>query len=139
MKDSISTTITYPHPVERVWAALTDPAALSQWLMPTDFRPEVGHRFRFTTKPYPGFDGTVNCRVLTVEEPKLLEYSWSGGGLEDTRVTFRLEARGPETVLHFTHAGFNGFFNQLVTRRILASGWRKKILREQLLNYLGDG
>jgi uncharacterized protein YndB with AHSA1/START domain len=47
----------YPHPPQAVWKALTDPKALSVWLMENDFQPRVGHRFRFRTKPRPGFDG----------------------------------------------------------------------------------
>jgi uncharacterized protein YndB with AHSA1/START domain len=36
-----------PHPVEAVWAALTDPDSISDWLMATnDFRPVAGCRFR---------------------------------------------------------------------------------------------
>ena len=31
-----------PHPPERVWQALTDPALLARWLMPNDF-PKPGH------------------------------------------------------------------------------------------------
>jgi uncharacterized protein YndB with AHSA1/START domain len=36
---------TYPHPPERVWRALTDPAELGSWLMPTDFTAKAGSRF----------------------------------------------------------------------------------------------
>ena len=50
----------YPHPIERVWRALTDSEAMTDWLMPNDFEPKIGHKFRFHTKPAPGFDGTVN-------------------------------------------------------------------------------
>ena len=34
---------TYPHPPERVWRALTEPAELGAWLMPTDFVALAGH------------------------------------------------------------------------------------------------
>jgi uncharacterized protein YndB with AHSA1/START domain len=42
------------HPPARVWRALTDPDLLARWLMPNDFRPEVGHTFTFRTDPRPG-------------------------------------------------------------------------------------
>ncbi len=32
----------YAHPIGKVWAALTDPAALAEWLMVNDFEPQVG-------------------------------------------------------------------------------------------------
>lgn len=35
----------YPHPPEVVWRTLTDSAALGEWLMETDFVPEVGRPF----------------------------------------------------------------------------------------------
>ncbi len=34
----------YPHPRDKVWAALTTPEALAEWLMPNDFEPVVGKR-----------------------------------------------------------------------------------------------
>jgi len=42
-------------PQEKVWSALTDRQSLSQWLMPNNFEPRVGHKFEFRTKPAPGF------------------------------------------------------------------------------------
>lgn len=33
---------TFPHPPELVWEALNNSAALDQWLMKNDFKPEVG-------------------------------------------------------------------------------------------------
>jgi DNA-binding transcriptional ArsR family regulator len=41
----------YPHPIEKVWAATTDPAALAVWLMTNDFELRVGKRFRFWNEP----------------------------------------------------------------------------------------
>lgn len=136
MNDSIKLTITYDHPVENVWEALTNAEAMSEWLMPCDIKAIVGHQFQFKTKSYPGFDGVVNCEVLAVIENELLSFSWSGGSLKDTRVDFKLEANGEQTVLHFEHSGFEGFFNKLIVKRILATGWKTKILVKQLPNYL---
>jgi uncharacterized protein YndB with AHSA1/START domain len=34
-----------PHPPGKVWRALTDPELIAQWLMPGDFRLEIGHRY----------------------------------------------------------------------------------------------
>jgi uncharacterized protein YndB with AHSA1/START domain len=67
MKTDIDLTMTYPHPVGRVWAALTSAEALAAWLMPNDFVPEVGRQFTFTARPAPGFDGVVRCRVVAME------------------------------------------------------------------------
>ncbi len=67
--------VLYPHPPERVWRALTDRRMLAEWLMPNDFEPRLGHRFTFRTDPAPGFDGTVRCQVIELDEPRRLSYT----------------------------------------------------------------
>ena len=136
MPRSIKLTTVYPHPIERVWEALTNPEAVSTWLMPCDIKAEVGHRFQFRTQPYPGFDGIVHCEVLEVDPLKKLSFGWSGGSLRDTVVSFHLKAVGKKTELTFEHQGFEGLFNTLIVRKILANGWKKKILTVRLPNYL---
>jgi uncharacterized protein YndB with AHSA1/START domain len=135
MKADIDATATYPHPVERVWAALTSSDALAVWLMPNDFKPVVGHRFTFRTSPAPGFDGIVRCEVLELDPPRRMVWAWAGGNI-DTTVTFTLEQTADAgTRLRMHQVGFHGLGAQL-TRRILASGW-PGILRKRLPAYLG--
>ena len=114
---------TYPHPPERVWEAISDSRALEAWLMPNDFKPEVGHRFTFRTDPAPGFDGIVHCEVLKVKPPQLLQFTWKGGPL-DTVVTFTLQPTVEGTRLTFRQTGFKGLQANIV-RLILKSGWGK--------------
>jgi len=119
-----------PHPPARVWKALTDPALLAKWLMPNDFRPEVGHRF--TSWPYPrpdaGGEGVFCCETLASEPELLLRYTWRGGPL-DTTVTWTLVAEGRGTRLFLEHDGFDpGDPAQQLTRRILDGGWRSNVL-----------
>jgi uncharacterized protein YndB with AHSA1/START domain len=66
----------YPHPLERVWQALTDRRALSIWMMDNDFEACLGHQFQFQSCPLPGLKVTIYCQVLEVEAPKRLVYSW---------------------------------------------------------------
>lgn len=136
MKKSISLSKFYAFPVEEVWQALTDQQALSEWLMPCDFEPQVGHKFQFRSKSTVGFDGIVNCEVLELRKCELLSFSWSGGPLRNTKVTFRLTPENNGTRLDFEHSDFEGFLNQLIVRRILANGWLKKILAVNLIQYL---
>ncbi len=134
MSGSVRFTVIYPHSPERVWAALTDRDALEAWLMPNDFAPVVGHRFTFLTDPAPGFDGIVRCRVLTVEEPRRLAYSWRGGPI-DTTVTFNLEPVEGGTRLTFEQSGFAG----VVARSVgwmLGQGW-KRMSRTTLPQVIG--
>lgn len=105
-RDLVFTRI-YKHSPERVWWALTDSEALGKWLMENDFKPEVGHRFQFKTDPAPGFDGIVDCEVLTVDAPKHLSYSWAGGPI-DTILSFTLEPVPEGTRLKVCQSGFKG-------------------------------
>ena len=136
MTRTINLTTTYKHPVSKVWKALTDKAALSQWLMPTDFEPIVGHKFQFKTKPQGNFDGIVNCEVLEIVEEKRISYSWSAGKSLRTEVVFELTPMGNETRLDFQHKGFEGLLDRLIARNILAAGWKRKILTRLLPEYL---
>jgi len=108
MATSISCQVFFPHPPERVWGALTNPAALERWLMPNDFQARLGHRFTFRTDPVPPhFDGVVYCQVTELEEPRRLAYTWRGGPAAETLVTYRLEPKDEGTLLHFEHSGFD--------------------------------
>lgn len=114
------------HPPQAVWQALTDPAKLARWLMPTTFVPVIGHRFTFTTMPVPrqGFDGIVHCQVLQLRAPELLSISWRTSDL-DTTVTWRLVPEGRGTRLLLSHDGFDDRNpHPQATMRILGSGWR---------------
>jgi len=60
-----------PHPPEDVWLALTDPQALAEWMMPNNFEPVVGRKFRFHVDPMPGpYPGGSECEVLEVDAPR---------------------------------------------------------------------
>ena len=137
MAKSIKVDREYDAPVEAVWAALTDKAALSEWLMPCNFEPILGFEFEFRTKPSPGFDGIVSCKVLEIIDQESLSFSWSGGSLKDTVVSFQLSPLpNSSTRLQFEHRGFEGLINKLIIRRILANGWKSKILTNYLPEYL---
>lgn len=122
MRTDFEVTEIYPHPVERVWAALTSAGALAAWLMPNDFgAAEVGHEFTFTTDPAPGFDGIVRCRVAEVVPPERMVWEWRSGSLETT-VTFTLTRLGRgSTRFHLRHQGFVGLGAQFA-RMVMADG-----------------
>lgn len=135
MSKSIKFNKTFNHPVEKIWKALTDKDAMSKWLMPCNMEPFVGNQFQFTTKPGPGFSGIVECEVLEIQENCLLSFSWCHKNM-NTIVTFKLSAQGDQTYLDFEHSGFEGVLENLFVKKILANGWKKKILNIQLPNYL---
>jgi uncharacterized protein YndB with AHSA1/START domain len=94
------------HPPEKVWRALTDPALLAEWLLPVvELKLEPGAAFMFRTQPYPGWDGTVNCRILEIDAPKKISYTWTVPFL-DTVVTFTLTPTATGTRLSLVQSGF---------------------------------
>lgn len=104
--ETISFEVDLPHSPEKVWRALTDPELLAEWLLPvTGLKLEVGAAFVLTTQPYPGWDGTVSCRMLEIEPKKKLSYTWTVPFL-DTVVSFTLEASEKGTRLSIEQAGF---------------------------------
>ena len=133
-RDRIEIEFTYPHPIARVWHALTDADALAQWFMPSDFAPRLGHQFTFQTKPDSQWNGTVTCEVVALEPPTLLAYTWGNAQLDPpTLVTFTLAEAGDGTRLCLVHSGFAaGGPHGLTIRDILASGWDSHVLRESL-------
>ncbi|HVI86516.1 MAG TPA: SRPBCC domain-containing protein, partial [bacterium] len=66
----------FPHPIETVWHALTDGAALASWLMPNDFVPRIGHRFSLRSPAIPGWPGRAECEVLEMDPPRRMVWSW---------------------------------------------------------------
>jgi uncharacterized protein YndB with AHSA1/START domain len=105
--DSISFEFDLQHSPQKVWRALTDPELLAEWLLPViDLELEPRAAFTFKTQPYPGWDGTVNCRILEVEAPRKLSYSWVVGETLDTVVTFTLTPTASGTLLALVQSGF---------------------------------
>ncbi len=111
-----------PYTPARVWHALTNPAALADWLMENDFQAVVVHTLTFRTKPNRMFDGVIAFEVLEADEPTRLSYTWRGGPL-DTVVTWTLEEVDGGTRIRLEHTGFQGFSGIFVSL-ILGSGWR---------------
>jgi uncharacterized protein YndB with AHSA1/START domain len=96
----------------------------------------VGHEFTFRTKPAPGFDGIVHCRVLEMRPPTGMVWIWTGGPI-DTTVTFTLtELDRGRTRFHVRQLGFHGLGGQFA-RIVLASGTRR-IYGERLPAYLNQ-
>lgn len=133
-RDAIRLEITYPHPIARVWQALTDSAALARWLMPNDFAPVVGHQFTFREVNPRGWRGVVDCRVVALDPPRRVAYTWQGApGLPETLVAFTLTEADGGTRLRLEHSGFAaGGPAGITIRDILAQGWDSNLLRETL-------
>ena len=107
--DTISFEFDLRHPPEKVWRALTDPALLAEWLLPAvGLELEPGAAFTLKSQPYPGWDGTVDCRFVEIETHRKLSYTWVvGGDLGlNTVVTFTLTPTESGTRLSLVQSGF---------------------------------
>ena len=119
-----------PHPPQKVWRALTDPDLIARWLMPSDFKLEIGHKFTFQGFPMPaaGFGGTGHSEVLDFEPEKMLRIAWRAAPEDlsslDSTVTFTLEPEGTGTRLLLVHDGFHPDDPyQAAGQRIMSGGW----------------
>lgn len=107
MSLSLSLDFQYTSSIEKVWSALTDSSKLAKWIMENDFKPVVGHRFQFRTKPSEWWDGIIVGEVILVNEPNRLSYTWASGGEKHT-VTWTLQELGDGKVnLHLEQTGFS--------------------------------
>lgn len=137
MPRDITLEIDLPHRPDDVWSALTDPAALAEWLMPVEgFAPVVGTTFTVHAKPMPGWDGVVHCEVTIADAPTKLAYTWRGSKMRtSTTVTWTLTSLGESsTRLRLDHQGFTGLPGALLSL-MHGGGWRK-IVRTRLAAHL---
>lgn len=117
----------YPYPIEHVWNALTEPAALEQWLMRNEgFKPVKGQKFRFYAKPVMGWDGTALCEILEVDKPHRLIWSQAGNdeGKDPFLITWTLKEEGSGTRLTLLHEGFKGL-RGFAVKKFMGEGWKR--------------
>jgi len=104
----------FPKPPAVVWDYITKPELIAQWLMPSEFMPVVGHEFTFKAPSMPemDFDGTFYCKVLAVNPPNELSYSWKfgpgDGTFNNSVVNWTLTEKDNGTELLLVHRGFEG-------------------------------
>ena len=127
MTDTILIEKDLPHPVPKVWRALTEGALLADWLMANDFKLEVGHRFTFRMKPMPHWNGVTACEVTEVTPMTRLAYRWHSTDDDDTigvrtTVTWALEPTASGTRLTMRQSGFRP--DQTAASGGAATGWR---------------
>jgi uncharacterized protein YndB with AHSA1/START domain len=122
---------TLPYPPQKIWRILTQPEMIAQWLMPNDFQPVLGHKFRFHTQPMGKWDGVVDCEVLEIEEARLLRISWVGGSDDNenygsrlvSELTWTLTPVDGGTHVRMEHSGFGP--NNAFAFQAMGQGWNK--------------
>jgi uncharacterized protein YndB with AHSA1/START domain len=111
-----------PFPPEKIWRALTQPHLIEEWLMKSEFKPIVGHRFNLRRNPKPDVNIVVDCEVLEVETNKTLSYTWTAYDL-DSVITWTLTPTATGTHLRMEQSGFRPDQKQAYGGAM--GGWRK--------------
>lgn len=142
----------YPYPIVDVWDVFTVPELMGRWTTtgrggrPEGFSLVPGSEFRYVAKPVkPFWNGIVNCRVLEVDAPRSLHYTWTGDeGGDITDVTYTLEPTDSGTRFAWEHTGFTGLGGLFMAR--LLGRVRTKMMDDgvprvlaQLQNERGQG
>ncbi len=107
-------------PIEKVWAALTIPARLADWMgvewLPDSATPlSEGARFDYR---FANTDMVSEGRVLRFEPPRVLEHSWFENQPPGNVVRWALEPDGEGCVLTLTHR-----FGMVDDAPRTAAGW----------------
>jgi uncharacterized protein YndB with AHSA1/START domain len=92
----------YSKPIEKVWAALTTPERLADWLAEAEIDMRPGGRIRLTWNGSHSMEG----RVLVCEPPMAFAWTWELDGRE-TVVRFDLKRDGDGCWLTLTHSGLS--------------------------------
>ncbi|WP_175987771.1 SRPBCC domain-containing protein [Bacillus sp. Marseille-Q1617] len=117
----IEQTTSFNAPINKVWDAVSTSDGISAWFMPNDFEPVVGHEFHIQS-PF----GPSPCKVLEIDEPNKLSFSWDTDGWV---VTFLLKDLGDRTEFTVVHAGWKES-----DETISKAGEKASIIRDRMNN-----
>ena len=111
MKNEVKHVWSFDRAPQEVWEYLTKPELMEQWLMKSDFKPEVGHKFHFIGNCNSDGKTAALCEVLEVKPYSRLSYSWQTDSLTDKKpytslVVWTLVGVANRTDLHLVHNGF---------------------------------
>lgn len=87
-------------PVEKVWAALTVPERVSDWLASADIVLEVGGRYDLR---FHDSDDAMAGAITRLEPPHLLELTWRENDGSESTLLWTLEADGDGCRLNLVH------------------------------------
>ncbi|PDZ13169.1 hypothetical protein CON70_01820 [Bacillus pseudomycoides] len=119
----IKQTVIFEAPIQKVWNAVSTSEGIASWFMPNDFEPKVGHEFHVQS-PF----GPSPCKVLEIDEPHRLSFSWDTDGWV---VSFILKDLGDKTEFTLIHGGWKQADTILpkanekssIIRERMAGGW----------------
>lgn len=103
-----------PGPIEQVWSFLVDSDKRARWLASGHWELRVGGRVELhfahdqlqsepTPEKYRGIPMSFVGKVLRIEAPRLIEFTWTETDGVPSEVTFELTERGDRIALTITH------------------------------------
>lgn len=126
VKDTIEKTQWFAHSIDKVWNAITENEQVSQWLVPTDFKAEVGAQYTLKN-PEDNCD-MVTGKVLEATPYKLV-YSWINETCKEvvTTITWDLVEENNGTSLTMVHSGISQYDNDTAPKMIesYTGGWKR--------------
>ena len=125
-KDTLEKTQWFPHGIDRVWEAITKTEQVSQWLVPTDFKAEVGATY--TLKNPEDKCDMVTGKILEANPYKLV-YTWINEACKEveTLITWTLTAENNGTTLRMIHSGISKYPENVAPKMIesYTGGWER--------------
>jgi len=118
--DPIRVRVDLPVARDQVWEAFATAAGLASWLcLRARVEPEIGGAYELFWDPdesHPERDSTLGCTILSIDEPRLLEFTWRGSeavadvmnapGVLPTQVRVELRPTLEGTRVEVVHSGW---------------------------------
>ncbi|WP_449538845.1 SRPBCC family protein [Ferdinandcohnia sp. Marseille-Q9671] len=91
----IKQTIVIDAPIQKVWELVSTGEGIGTWFMPNNLEPKEGHEFHIQS-PF----GPSPCKVLEVDPPNRLTFSWDTDGWFVEFLLKEIEGRTEFTLVH---------------------------------------
>lgn len=118
-----------------VWAVMTEPNSVANWLGCMRYEKRVGAVFYMQQDrdkaARDDIGGATHCEILALEEPTLFKFSWFVPGFPATHVSVRLTPDGEQaTRVVLEHDGWDQFEPGAIKaiRDMLDGGWKSFVL-----------
>lgn len=142
---TVRRTITISAPVEKVWAAITEPAQIARWLPQAAVLDGAGAG---ATGTFSWPDNEVPVRIEEVDPPHSITYRWSNDDargsspdvVDDEQSTvfrFTLEPTADGTQLTVVESGFDTTSDPAFNMNAHRGGWDAEL--DELVAYLEGG
>ena len=126
VKDTIEKMKWFAHPIDKVWNAITENDLVSQWLVPTDFKAEVGATYSLKN---PKDDCDMVTGKVIEATPYRLVYSWINETAKEveTLITWNLVEENNGTTLTMVHSGISNYSDEVAPGMIesYTGGWNR--------------